>query len=119
MFECKVCGTEIPDGAAACPSCRVHQEPPAKFMHGALVKLTLEDEGVVYYNYITDSYFNQEIQMRMYRVNERIAMPVWREDWLQPVSQEEIERINATGLLEPRKNGGWQHPIMEGVNKLC
>jgi hypothetical protein len=117
MYKCKVCDTEIPDGIAECPSCKVHQEPPAKFMPGAIVKMVNKEGGIVIYNYVTDSYYNHEIQMRMYRLNERIAMPVWREDWLEPVSKEEIERINKTGLLEPRKNGGWEHPIMEGVNK--
>jgi hypothetical protein len=53
----------------------------------------------------------------MYRLNELMAMPVWREDWLEPVSLEEIERVNKTGLLEARKNGGFEHPLMEGVNK--
>lgn len=115
MFECKVCGKELQDGTETCPGCMVCQEPPAKFAPGTLVKIAVEDK--MYYNYVTDSYFNQNIQMRMYRMNERIALAIWREDWLEPVSAEEVERITKTGLLEARSNGGWEHPIMKGVNK--
>ena len=116
MFKCKVCGKELEDGTTMCPNCKIYQEPPAKFINGALVKLTLKDKGVVYYNYVVDSYYNQSIQMRMYRLNERMAMPVYREDWLEAISPEEIEKVNKTNLLEPHKNGGFEHPIMEGVN---
>lgn len=111
MFECKVCGTEIPDGVAACPNCKVHQEPPAKYITGDVVKVTLENKGCVYYNYVSDSYYNREINMRMYRLVERIAMPIWREDWLEPVSNEEIELVNKSGLLRPRENGGFEYPL--------
>jgi hypothetical protein len=121
MYKCKVCDAEIPDGVAECPSCKVHQEPPAKFAPGKIVKvvklkLVNSNKGVVYYNYVVDSYFNQEIQMRMYRLNERLAIPIWREDWLEPVSKEEIERINASGHLTQLERGGFEHPLMEGVN---
>lgn len=115
MFKCRVCDAELPDGTTDCPHCLIHQEPPAKFAPGTLVKMVVDDK--VYYNYVTDSYFNQSIQKRMYRMNERIAMAIWREDWLEPVSDDEVARITATGLLEVRSNGGWNHPIMEGVNK--
>ena len=114
MFKCKVCGTELPDGTADCTHCRVHQEPLAKFNPGAVVKIKIEDD--MYYNHVVDSYFNHEINMRMYRLNERMAMPIWREDWLEPVSDDEIDRVNKTGLLTPRRSGGFEHPIMKVVN---
>ena len=116
MFKCKVCGTELPDGTEACTNCLVCQEPPAKYMPGVLVRCVLADKGIVVYNYVVDSYYNHDIEMRMYRLNELMAMPVYREDWLEPVSLVEIERVNKTGLLEVRKNGGFEHPLMEGVN---
>lgn len=114
--RCVCCGEIVPEGMHACPRCLVHQEPPAKFIPGALVKLTMKEKGYVYYNYVVGSYFNKEIKMHMYRLNERIAMPVYREDWLEAVSPEEIERVNKTNLLEARMNGGFEHPLMEGVN---
>lgn len=114
--RCVVCGEIVPEGMHACPRCRVYQEPPAKFCNGALVKLTMKEKGIVYYNYTVDSYFNKETQMRMYRLMENIAMPVYREDWLELTSTDEIERVNKTGLLEARKNGGFEHPLMKGVN---
>lgn len=109
MFKCKVCDTELPDGAVECPNCRVHQEPPAKYEHGAVVKMDIGDEW--YYNFVVDSYYNHEINMRMYRLNERMAMPVYREDWLEPVSDEEIDLVNKSGKLKPQKNGGWHYPM--------
>lgn len=114
--RCVCCGEVIPEGSHVCQKCQGCTEQPAKFMAGALVKLTMKDKGYVYYNYVVDSYFNQEINTRMYRLMERIAMPVYREDWLEIVSADEIERVNRTGLLEARKNGGFEHPLMEGVN---
>lgn len=114
MFKCEVCGAELPDGVQECPNCKVWQEPPAKFNAGQLVKLVVKENGYVYYNYVIDSYYNRTINMRMYRLRERIALAVWREDWLEPVSEEEVERVNATGLLRLGKMGGYEHPITEG-----
>lgn len=115
MFKCEVCGTELPDGAKACPGCLVVQEPPAKFEPGTLVKLVMDNKGEVMYNYVVDSYFNQDVQMRLYRLHEFMGMPVWREDWLQEPSDAEIAYINNTGRLKPRKHGGWVHPLEEAL----
>lgn len=118
MFKCDVCGADLPDGTTECQNCRVHQEPPAKFTNGALVKLAMKEKGIVYYNYVVDSYFNREVNMHIYRLNERIAMPVYREDWLEAVSDEEIDRVNKSGLLRPRKMGGFEYPLdNQEVNK--
>lgn len=114
MFKCNVCGAELPDNVQECPSCKVWQEPPAKFKEGDVVKLVVKDKGYVYYNYVIGSYYNRDINMRMYRLNECMAMPVWREDWLEPVSDEEIERVNKSGLLRPGKMGGFEYPLQEG-----
>lgn len=114
MFECEVCGTELLDGTTECHNCKVHQEPPAKFKAGDVVKIELKDRGYVYYNYVTDSYYNREINMRMYRLAEAMAMPIYREDWLTLVSTEEIDRVNKSGLLRPRKLGGFEYPL-EGL----
>lgn len=111
MFECKVCGTEIPDRVTECPKCKVYQEPVAKFGIGDVVKIEFKDRGYAYYNYVTDSYYNREINMRMYRLAEAMAMPVWREDWLTAVSAEEIDRVNKSGLLRPGKLGGFEYPL--------
>jgi len=108
MFKCDVCGTELPDGTLECTNCKVRQEPAAKFENGQLVKMYIGDEW--YYNHIVDSYFNHEIKMRMYRLNENMAMPIYREDWLEAVTEDEIERIKASGKLKRGKRGGWQHP---------
>lgn len=93
--------------------CTVGQEPAAKFEPGQIVKVTVAERGYVYYNYVVDSYYNDEINMHMYRLNERMAMPIWREDWLEPVSDEEIAYVNATERLRPGKLGGWEHTIEE------
>ena len=114
--RCVCCGEMVPEGTQVCPKCLVYHEPPAKFAPGMIVKIVLKEKGVVYYNYVVDSYFNKDINMRMYRLNERMAMPIYREDWLEAVSSDEIDRVNKTGLLEAHKNGGFEHPIMEGVN---
>lgn len=119
MFKCKVCGTELPDGTTDCTSCKVHQEPPAKFMPGTIVKIVLDEWGIVYYFHVTSSYYNHNHNMRMYNVyrdSSNVAQASWREDCLQPVSKEEIARINTTGLLKTSEYGGFEHPLMEGVN---
>jgi hypothetical protein len=84
----------------------VWQEPPAKFAPGQVVKC--ETHVKIIYNYVVDSYYNRNVNMRLYRLNERFAMPVWREDWLEAVSQEEIDRVNKSGELRPRQYGGWE-----------
>lgn len=89
------------------PSCRVWQEPVAKFEPGQLVKCVMKER--TYYNYVVGSYYSREVGQRLYRLNERIAMPVYREDWLEAVSNEEIECVNASGRLRPAKMGGWDY----------
>lgn len=109
--KCVCCGEVIPEGAQVCPKCLTSLEPPAKYLPGQLVKMRVGDEW--YYNHIVDSYFNREINMRMYRLNERIAMPVYREDWLELVGATEVDHVSTTGKLMSYKNGGWRHPIEE------
>lgn len=111
MFKCSCCDAELPDGTLECPQCKVFQEPPAKYAPGSLVKIKREGKGVYYINYVVDSYYNRDVGMHLYRLNEILAMPVYREDWLEPVSDSEIEQFNASGDLAPVKYGGWTHPI--------
>lgn len=117
MFKCNVCGKELPNSAEFCTNCLVYQAPPAKFKEGDIVKINFESEGYAYYNRIVGSYYNHDVDVRMYRLQEPMMMPIWREDWLLPVSDEEIASINKSGKLKTRKSGGWEHPIMEGVTK--
>lgn len=119
-FRCKVCNTELPACTIECPVCKVCQEPPAKFAPGDIVKIERESKGerYVYYNTVVDSYYNHDIGMRMYRLNEQMAMPVYREDWLEAVSVAEIARVNKSGLLRPGRMGGFEHPLdSQEVNK--
>ena len=111
MFKCEVCGNVMHDGTKECPNCRVYQEPPVKFAPGQLVKLKLENRGVYYINTVVDSYFNHDIKMHMYRLSERMAMPIYREDWLEPVSSEEVDKFSTSGKLVVLKRGGLEHPI--------
>lgn len=115
MFECKCCGTKLPDGTKTCPTCLLGQEPTPKFNIGQLVKLVMKKTGVVYYNLVLDSYFNHENDVRMYRLAEFMAMPVYREDWLEAVDEAEVARITESGKLTPRKLGGFEHPIEQEV----
>lgn len=111
--RCVCCGEIVPEGTQVCPKCNVFQEPPAKFVCGQLVKIELKDRGIVYYNYVTDSYYNKNIRVHMYRLAEMMAMPVYREDWLEAVSADEVQVIKASGKLSPRSGGGWKYPIEE------
>lgn len=112
--KCVCCGAVIPEGSQYCPNCLINSvKPVAKYAQGKLVKITLKEKGYTYYNYVVDSYYNKEVGMHLYRLNEMMAMPIWREDWLEPVSDEEIECINASGLLRRGKRGGFEHPIIE------
>ena len=76
----------------------------AKFKGGQLVKYKVGEQ--YRYNHVIDSYYNEEIQHRLYRLNERMAMPVYREEWLEEVTQEEVAKIHALVLA-----GGkvWRH----------
>lgn len=89
--RCICCGKIIPEGVQVCPRCLVSIAPPAKYFHGQLVKVRVDNEW--YYNHVVDSYFNREINMQMYRLNELMAMPVYREDWLEPVSAAEVDHV--------------------------
>lgn len=110
--KCICCGAVIPEGSQYCPNCLVNSKEPApKYAPGSLVKVVMKERGYVYYNYVVDSYYNKDVGMHLYRLQERMAMPVWREDWLEPVSGEEIGCVNASGLLRRGKRGGFEHPI--------
>lgn len=115
MFECKCCGTELPDGTKTCPQCLLGQEPTPKFHPGQLVKLARKEKGVVYYNHVLDSYFNHEADVHMYRLAEFMAMPVYREDWLVAVDEVEVARIIESGKLICRQFGGFEYPIEQEV----
>ena len=106
MFKCIVCGTELPDGAVECLHCKV---PVAKFKPGQLVKLVAKE--YIYYNFVVDSYFNRDVNKHLYRLDEHMAMPVYPEDWLEPVPEEEIKFVNGSGDLAPGPMGGWRHPL--------
>lgn len=110
--KCVCCGAAIPEGSQYCPNCMVNSiEPVAKYAPGSIVKVALKEKGYVYYNYVIGSYYNKDVQMHLYRLQEHMAMPIWREDWLEPVSDEEIECVNASGLLRRGKRGGFEYPI--------
>lgn len=109
--KCVCCGEVIPEGAQACSKCLISLEPPTKFAPGQLVKFKLEKE--VRYNHVVDSYFNTEVNMQMYRLNECMAMPIYREDWLEAVTEDEVVEIVKSGKLKIHPNGGWTYPIEE------
>lgn len=112
--KCVCCGAVIPEGSHCCPNCMVNSiKPVAKYAPGSLVKVTMETKGYAYYNYVVDSYYNEEVGMHMYRLQELMAMPVWREDWLELVSDDEIEQLNSSGLLRHGKHGGFEHQIIK------
>ncbi len=58
-----------------------------KFKEGALVKYKVEKQWR--YNNVVDSYFNTEVGMHMYRLDEPIALPLYREENLTAVSDKE------------------------------
>lgn len=111
MFKCVVCGAELPDGTVECLRCKVRQSLPAKFKHGQLVKIVTKE--YIYYNHVVDSYFNRDVNEHMYRLDERMAMPVYPEKWLEAVSDEEITFVSNSGDLTPVRMGGWKHPLFD------
>ena len=65
------------------------QEP--KFKRGQLIKYTVGEE--VRYNHILEPVWNSAAGQYLYRLDEPMAMPVYREDWLEAVQLEELEKL--------------------------
>ena len=59
-----------------------------KFKRGQLIKYRVRDE--VRYNHVLESVWNEAAGVYLYRLDEMMAMPVYRESWLCSVSEEEI-----------------------------
>lgn len=108
MFECKCCGTKLPDGTKTCPQCLLCQEPTPKFMPGQLVKLTSKDAGVVVYNHIFSCDFDHVNDVRWYTLvgGKRVT-----DDKLEAVSYDEMRKIIESGKLTPVDSGGVEYPI--------
>lgn len=58
-----------------------------KFEEGTLVKYKIDKQWR--YNNVVFSYYNTEINMHMYSLDEPMALPLYREDALVVVSTEE------------------------------
>lgn len=107
---CVCCGAVIPEGAQYCPNCLIcSKEPPAKYAPGTWVKYKVNDQYT--YNVVVDSYFNDSdgLHMHLYRLNELMMLPVWREDWLEPATQEDMQMLMAAqeaGKLKWHRRGG-------------
>ena len=64
-----------------------------KFESGQLVKIKVGDE--IRYNYVLEPVYNEHAGCFLYRLDEMMAMPVYREDWLEAVTEEESARLHA------------------------
>ena len=62
-----------------------------KFESGQLVKIKVGDE--TRYNNVLEPVYNEHAGCFLYRLDEMMAMPVYREDWLEAVSDEEIQHL--------------------------
>ena len=62
-----------------------------KFKINQLVKITVENETRYYH--VLEPVWNKHANMYLYRLDEPMAMPVWREDWLEAVSDEELRQL--------------------------
>ena len=109
--KCICCGAVIPEGSQYCPNCMVNSiKPVAKYAPGTWVKYKVK--GQYTYNIVVDSYFNDSdgLHMHLYRLHELMAMPVYREDWLEPVSDEEKQMLidaQEAGKLGYHRRGGF------------
>lgn len=108
--KCPCCDAELPIGVKTCPNCLIHiGKPDPKYAPGTWVKYKVRDQYT--YNVVVDSYFNDSdgLHMHLYRLNELMMLPVWREDWLEPVSEEELQWLVAAqevGKLKWHRAGG-------------
>lgn len=66
--------------------------PEPKFKAGQLVKTTVKLETRYYI--VLEPVWNSTANQYLYRLDEPMAMPVWREDWLEAVTQEECDKLN-------------------------
>lgn len=66
--------------------------PEPKFKTGRLVKTIVQLEARYYI--VLEPVWNEKAGQYLYRLDEPMAMPVWREDWLEAVSQEECDKLN-------------------------
>lgn len=58
-----------------------------KFKPGTLVKYSVCEQW--HYNNVVDSYYNSEVNMHIYSLDEKTPLPLYREDQLVAVSVEE------------------------------
>ena len=64
-----------------------------KFKEGQLVKVKVGDETRYYH--VLEPVWNKHAEMYLYRLDEPMALPIWREDWLKAVSDEEYKQLEA------------------------
>ena len=108
--KCPCCDAVLPVGVKTCPNCLIYVgEPVPKYSPGQWVKYKAGDYYT--YNVVIDSYFNNSdgLHMHMYRLYEAMAMPVYREDWLEPVTEEEKQMLleaQKAGKLAQHRRGG-------------
>lgn len=62
-----------------------------KFNRNQMVKYTVNDE--VRYSLILEPVWNQQAGCYLYRLNEMMALPVYREEWLEAVTYEDFEKL--------------------------
>lgn len=62
-----------------------------KFKPGQLVRYRVKDE--VRYNHILEPVWNKHANCYLYKLNEPMAIPVYREQWLEEVSEDDVKRL--------------------------
>ena len=63
-----------------------------KFKVGQLVKINID--GVDHFNYVLEPVYNKHCNAYLYRLDEPMAMPAYREDWLSGATMEDIKLLN-------------------------
>lgn len=78
--------------------------PEPKFKAGQLVKYTVGEQ--VRYNAILAPVWNSKAGCYLYRLDEPMAMPVYREDWLMEVNEKEtawlVKELDAERLCQAK-----------------
>lgn len=77
-----------------------------KFKTGQLVKINLD--GVDHFNFVLEPVYNKHCDAYLYRLDEPMAMPVYREEWLSAATTSDAKRLNEAmenGTLRRSKLG--------------
>lgn len=62
-----------------------------KFKEGQIVKTSVH--GETRYYQVLEPVWNKHAEMYLYRLDEPMALPIWREDWLEAISEEEYNKL--------------------------